>query len=130
MDASHVDSRRWSIEEGDRMKRLVAVLLFLGSLVAVVAITHALPSSPGASLFVDDGGGGDRDPNGRSPEGRGDRHDRGNRESADLSFSSLLETGGTVGPQVLIVGAFAVSVERSRRKRNADRRSVIGRAAN
>jgi hypothetical protein len=102
-------------------------MLFIASMIGVVALTHWLPTSP--LSFVAGGGGPDRQGNGPADaNGQNRRGDHGgprNQNSPDLSFGSAFETLGTIVPQVAIIGAFAYSVEKSRRKRSSDRRTSL-----
>jgi hypothetical protein len=123
MDAINLGSHH-SQTESCHVKRVAAVMLFTASMIGVVALTHWLPTSP--LSFVAGGGGPDRQGNG--PNGQNRRRDHGgprNQNSPDLSFGSAFETLGTIVPQVAIVGAFAYSVEKSRRKRSSDRRTAL-----
>jgi hypothetical protein len=110
------------------MKRVFSVAIFVASMAGVVGLTRWMPSSPVSSLLADNHGGG---PNGGDggPQGQegGSRQDRGRRNSngADLSFSTALDSASTVAPQALIVGAFAFVAERSRRKRNSERKTKL-----
>jgi hypothetical protein len=109
------------------MKRLAAVLLFVASMVGVIAFTHWLPTSP--LSFVAGGGGPEGRENRKSRPDRPDRRDHHgprNQNSPDLSIGALVEPLGTLVPQAVIVGAFAFSVEKSRRKRTVGRRAALG----
>jgi hypothetical protein len=113
------------------MNRVFSVAIFVASMAGVVGLTRWMPSSPVSSLLADDHGGGS---NGREggPQGRdgAPRQDRGSRNSngVDLSFSAALDSASTIAPQALIVGGFAFVAERSRRKRNSERKTKISEA--
>ncbi len=109
------------------MKRIFAIVLFGFSMIGVVGLTRWMPSSPIASVLTDDHGPRDgQGPRNGSNRKVGDgRNGFGNRDAADLSVSSSLESLTTLGPQALIVGAFAFSVERARRRRNSDRKAMV-----
>jgi hypothetical protein len=129
MDTCHLASMRSTPKGHYVVKRMFAVALFLLSLLGVVGFTRWMPSSPVASVLADDHGPdrGQRARNGDERARNANQRGRGfgNRESADLSIGSALESLTTLGPQAMIVGAFAFSVERARRRRNLNRRAVI-----
>jgi hypothetical protein len=110
--------------------QIVSVALFFASIAGVTALTHWMPTSPLSGILADDRGGPGGGPGGdrqrREQRPVGDRGGHGSRATADFSAGALFESFGTLAPQAGIVGVFAVSAERSRRRRRLERSKSLG----